>query len=189
MIRAIAFDCFGVLLDDYGHNWVNESDLSPDVKTKLHELFRKRDIGELANDDEYYERVGEIADVDPELLRAREHGVSPIEPMLFSYIKNQLAPRYKLYIASNASAHLLRELLQKEHFAGIFEYVFVSSEIGVIKPQPGFYAQILSSVSVSAEEILFVDDRQRNVDGAIEAGMQGYAYAGFTQFKQFIESL
>jgi hypothetical protein len=35
MIRAIAFDCFGVLLDDYGHNWVNQSELPEDVKAKL----------------------------------------------------------------------------------------------------------------------------------------------------------
>jgi hypothetical protein len=58
-------------------------------------------------------QVGEVSGVDPDVLRAREHGVSPIEPMLFSYIKNELAPRYELYIASNASASLLDELLQE----------------------------------------------------------------------------
>ncbi len=189
MIRAIAFDCFGVLLDDYGHNWVNQSQLSDDIKTKLHELFRKRDIGELADDDEYYEQVSKIAGIDPDVLRAREHGVSPIEPMLFSYIKNDLAPHYQLYIASNASASLLKELLKKEHFNTIFQRVFVSSEMGVVKPQPEFYEQILAGIEVPVSEILFVDDRQRNVDGAIAVGMQGYTYTNFHDFKKYFESL
>ncbi len=188
MIRAIAFDCFGVLLDDYGHNWVNQSALPEDVKAKLHDLFRKRDLGEIADDEAYYRAVGEVSGVDADVLRAREHGVSPIEPMLFSYIKNELAPRYEIYIASNASASLLDELLQKEGFNTIFKHVFVSSNMGVVKPQAGFYEQILAKVDIPAEEILFVDDRQRNVDGAVAAGMQGYCYdSGLQALKRHLE--
>lgn len=188
MIRAIAFDCFGVLLDDYGHNWVNQSDLPDNVKAKLHDLFRKRDLGEIVDDEAYYKAVGEVSGVDADVLRAREHGVSPIEPMLFSYIKNELAPRYELYIASNASASLLDELLQKEGFNTIFKHVFVSSNMGVVKPQAGFYEQILARVDVPAEQILFVDDRQRNVDGAVAAGMRGHTYTKLAELRQVIDS-
>ncbi len=188
MIRAIAFDCFGVILNDYGHNWVDSSGLPEVAQAEVHRLFRERDLGKLDGDD-YYSQVARVAGVDAAVLKAKEHGVAPLEPMLLSYIKNDLVNRYELYVASNASAGLLTELLHQDGFDGIFKHVFVSSEMGVIKPQPEFYAKLLSSVDVPAGEILFVDDRKPNVDAAVTAGMQGYHYSqGFAVFKQYLEA-
>ena len=189
MIRAIAFDCFGVILNDYGHNWVDSSGLSAEAQAEVHRLFRERDLGRL-DGDRYYDEVARVAGVDAAVLRAKEHGVGPLEPMLLSYIKNELAKRYELYIASNASADLLTELLHQDGFDGIFKHVFVSSEMGVVKPQPEFYARLLSAVTVSAGDILFVDDRKPNVDAAIAAGMQGYHYnQGFAAFEDYLDVL
>lgn len=189
MIRAIAFDCFGVILNDYGHNWVDGSGLPEAAQTEVHRLFRERDLGRL-DGDEYYDQVAKVSGVDAAVLKAKEHGVAPLEPMLLSYIKNDLASRYELYVASNASASLLTELLHQDGFDGIFKHVFVSSQMGVIKPQPEFYTKLLSSVHVPASEILFVDDRKPNVDAAIAAGMQGYHYdEGFAAFKGYLEGL
>ncbi len=189
MIRAIAFDCFGVILNDYGHNWVDSSGLPEAAQAEVHRLFRERDLGRL-DGDEYYAQVAKVAGVDAAVLKAKEHSVTALEPMLLSYIKNDLAPRYELYIASNASAGLLKELLHQDGFDGIFQHVFVSSDMGVIKPQPGFYATLLGGVAVPAGEILFVDDREPNVKAAIAAGMQGYHYSqGFAAFREYIERL
>ncbi len=189
MIRAIAFDCFGVILNDYGHNWVDSSGLPAEAQAEVHRLFRERDLGQL-DGDRYYDEVARVAGVDAAVLRAKEHGVGPLEPMLLSYIKNDLLKHYELYIASNASAGLLTELLHQDGFDGIFKHVFVSSEMGVIKPQPEFYARLLSAVNVSAGEILFVDDRKPNVDAAIAAGMQSYHYnQGFVAFKDYLGAL
>lgn len=189
MIRAIAFDCFGVILNDYGHNWVDSSGLPDADQAEVHRLFRERDLGKL-DGDEYYAQVARAAGVDAAVLKAKEHGVAPLDPMLLSYIKNDLASCYELYVASNASASLLTELLNQDGFDGIFKHVFVSSEMGVIKPQPEFYAKLLNSVNVPAAEILFVDDRKPNVDAAVTAGMHGYHYnQGFPAFKQYVSSL
>lgn len=186
MIKAIAFDCFGVLLNDYGHTWVDTAGLPADVQAEVHELFRKRDLGQMEGE-EYYQAVAKATGADPLVLEQKEHGVEPLEPMLLSYIKNELAPKYDLFIASNASASLLTDLLQKDGFDHIFKHVFVSSDMGVVKPQPEFYAKMLAGISTPAEEILFVDDRQRNIDGALKAGMQGYCYdSGFAAFRDYI---
>ena len=188
MIRAIAFDCFGVILNDYGHNWVDSSGLAPQAQAEVHRLFRERDLGQL-DGDEYYAHVAKVAGIDAAVLKAKEHGVAPLEPMLLSYIKNDLAKRYELYVASNASASLLTELLHQDGFDGIFKQVFVSSEMGVVKPRPEFYAKLLATVDVPAAEILFVDDRKPNADAAVSAGMQGYHYnQGFAAFKQYLEA-
>ena len=188
-IRAIAFDCFGVLLNDYGHNWVESSGLPADIQAEVHALFRKRDLGEIDNV-AYYAAIQELAGIEPAVMEAREYGVQPIDPMLLHYIKNTLASRYELYIASNASASLLEDLLKKDGFTGIFAHIFVSSKMGVIKPEPGFYQSLLQNVSISASEILFVDDRKPNVDAAITAGMQGYHYChGFASFNEYLRRL
>lgn len=186
-IRAIAFDCFGVIINDSGHNWVDSAGFSPELEERVHDLFRQRDVGTI-QDDEYYSTIAKETGVDPGVLRAKEYGARPIDPMLVSYIKNDLAGHYTLYLASNAGASLVNSLMAEFDLSEVFACSFVSSQMGVIKPQEGFYAYMLSAVSVPAGEILFVDDRKPNVDAAIAAGMQGYHYnQGFAKFKEYLE--
>ena len=52
-----------------------------------------------------------------------------------------------------------------------FRKVFVSSEMGLRKPEPAAFAAIASEIGVPLERILFLDDTRANVDGALTIGM------------------
>ena len=55
----------------------------------------------------------------------------------------------------------------------IFEpYVFLSHEIGLSKPGIAAYEYSLQKLGVVAEEVVFIDDRQDNLDSAQKLGMQ-----------------
>ena len=45
-----------------------------------------------------------------------------------------------------------------------------------MKPNKEIYECFLEKFHLKAEECLFIDDRQDNVDGAIQAGMQGAVF-------------
>jgi len=53
-----------------------------------------------------------------------------------------------------------------------FRRVFVSSEMGMRKPEPEAFAAISAAIGVSLDRILFFDDTRENVEGALAVGMQ-----------------
>jgi putative hydrolase of the HAD superfamily len=53
-----------------------------------------------------------------------------------------------------------------------FRSVFVSSELGLRKPDPAAYAAVARRAGFQTREILFFDDTAENITGAQAAGMQ-----------------
>ena len=54
----------------------------------------------------------------------------------------------------------------------LFEEVFVSSELGLRKPDPQAFAAVASRIGLAAPTILFFDDLRQNIEGARAFGMQ-----------------
>jgi len=65
---------------------------------------------------------------------------------------------------------------------------FVSYEEGCWKPEPKFYSQILASLNHPPGEVFFVDDLQRNVDGATQAGMDAVLFTSERELKNVLSS-
>ena len=53
-----------------------------------------------------------------------------------------------------------------------FEQLFVSSEIGLRKPDAEAFEYVLDTISVKPGELLFFDDSQENIEGANKLGIQ-----------------
>lgn len=64
------------------------------------------------------------------------------------------------------------ELGYYEHF----EKFFLSYEIGYRKPDPHMYQAVIDYYKVPAEEIFFIDDMPKNIEGAKAAGMRGTVF-------------
>ena len=45
-----------------------------------------------------------------------------------------------------------------------------------LKPSDAFYKRVLEQIDRPAEELLFIDDSQKNVEGAIAAGLPSVYY-------------
>jgi len=83
-----------------------------------------------------------------------------------------LAARGPLYAFTNTNnTHTDYWSRVYESELSAFEHVFVSSHIGHRKPHPEAFAYVCKQMDVSPEEVLFLDDAQPNVDGALEAGL------------------
>lgn len=58
----------------------------------------------------------------------------------------------------------------------LFSIVGLSCRIGHAKPERGAYAWCCREFDLAPEEILFIDDRETNVDAAREFGMRGHQF-------------
>lgn len=58
----------------------------------------------------------------------------------------------------------------------VFETVFDSSELGVRKPDPEIYHLVSVRLNLYREQVVFIDDTEENVNGALKAGMRGLLF-------------
>lgn len=88
--------------------------------------------------------------------------------------------RYNIYLFSNtnqihedAFVETFRRQTGDEDFNGNFIKAYYSHKLGLRKPYPESFKAILNEQNLLADETVFIDDSFKNVEGAIEAGLQG----------------
>ena len=68
-------------------------------------------------------------------------------------------------------------------FAGLFDHLFFSCELGCQKPDSAFFQVVAQTLGLSGGQILFWDDSLANVQGARECGWNAEAYTDFESFQ------
>lgn len=71
----------------------------------------------------------------------------------------------------------------------LFEQVFVSGELGTIKPSPEIFRHVLDELGVTAAQTVFVDNKEENVQGAEALGIAGHVYTTAADLRAYLESL
>lgn len=103
-----------------------------------------------------------------------------IEPKKVDLLK-KLSQKYDLYMLSNNNPICLPRAEVMFAEAGFpmyegFKKCYMSFQMKALKPSEKFYKAVVEDIALPAEEMLFIDDSQRNVDGAIAAGLPAVYY-------------
>lgn len=180
MIKAIIYDCYGVLTTD---GWIpfKERHFGEDRGRfdEATELNRQTNAALLSYDD-FLRTIGEMTNLSPEAVEQEiERNVA--NEALFDLIAEQ-KQHYKIGMLSNVAGDWLAKLFSPEQIA-LFDSTALSYQTGLIKPQPEAYFKAADLLGVEPEECIFVDDQERYVTVARELGMQGIVYRDFQQFK------
>jgi 2-haloacid dehalogenase len=77
---------------------------------------------------------------------------------------------------TNWSRELWPHALRRFAFLDLLDGVIVSGAVGVAKPDPRIYEIAVERSGLSASDLVFVDDKQANVDGAVAAGLDGVVF-------------
>ena len=108
-------------------------------------------------------------------FRAQFFGGDRLDTGLLEYIR-QLHQKYKTGIISNALSGT-RALIEGPWGMGaLFDAIVLSSEVGLMKPDPRIYLVALQRLSIEPEQAVFIDDFQHNIAGAQAIGMQGIQF-------------
>jgi putative hydrolase of the HAD superfamily len=188
MIKAIIFDCFGVLVGKGFEQTYRTAGGDP-LRDRL---FIEDTLGK-AN-------LGLISDSEFRASMARQVGISPIHwsqavksaellnTDLLVYI-SELRGTYKTAILSNANRGVLERKIGTEWLEKDFDEIVVSAEVGIAKPDPRVYQLIIDRLKVPPQECLYIDDRESFLDAARELGMEGLLYKNFSQIKRSMHEL
>ena len=85
---------------------------------------------------------------------------------------NRLSGKIRLVAYTNTnSIHNEKWPIKYAENLKLFERIFVSSDIGHRKPERAGYEYVLEACGVEAEESIFFDDREDNIEGAKDVGI------------------
>jgi putative hydrolase of the HAD superfamily len=94
---------------------------------------------------------------------------------------NRLAESYDIYILSNNNPIVASNMSML--FAGVgvdyqtlFKKSFLSYEMKALKPSEEFYKRVIEQIDHPVEDLIFIDDSQKNVDGALAVGLPSVYY-------------
>ncbi|MBY0359578.1 MAG: HAD family phosphatase [Candidatus Obscuribacterales bacterium] len=75
--------------------------------------------------------------------------------------------------------HLQKEFDVERHF----DEIVLSYKVGLVKPDPLIYEEVLQRSGIPAEHCLFIDDLEANVAAARQVGMQAIQFQGVANLK------
>ncbi|MBE6160361.1 MAG: HAD family hydrolase [Lactobacillales bacterium] len=185
MDRIFLFDLGDVLvefLDDYDlYNKLN-CKISYDEFLPYwwgDDLVIKAHMG-LAIDDEHVEALLKFCKSDLSISEFYEM-YNNLDKSLYNdtvQIINELKNKgYKVGLLSNL--RLMDYKRYEEQIKKIdFDYVFLSYEMKCIKPSKDIYLQVINKLNCEANNIIFFDDNEKNVEGAKAVGINAYQVTG-----------
>jgi len=89
----------------------------------------------------------------------------------------RLTDKYKVGLFSNIYKGMVPELIKQDLLPNInYVYQFISCDMGLQKPDEKAYQYIVRHIKEHSNEILFVDDKQENLDVASKLGWQIFLF-------------
>jgi len=86
-------------------------------------------------------------------------------------------------ILSNMSDNVHANMEREFSWLSRFDVLVWSYQLRMAKPDPAIYRHVLKELKIPAEETLFVDDRQVNVDAARALGMKALLFTNVEQLR------
>jgi putative hydrolase of the HAD superfamily len=96
---------------------------------------------------------------------------------VYSFLSD-LAARFDLYLLSNTSSIHANVFLSNQlgpegqNVFDLFQKIFFSFEMGMVKPNPRIYQQVLEETNLTAGQVVFFDDNFSNIESANNVGIQ-----------------
>ena len=188
MIKAIIFDCFGVVLTDALQEIRSELEQhNPRGAAEVSDIVAANNRG-LMEPYESSERIAGILGVSVQEFKARVAEGEVRNNRLLAYIL-ELRKRYKTAMLSNIAGSSLQRRFPENELALYFDEVIASADIGYAKPEPQAYEIAAERLGVQPSECVFTDDREGFCAAATAVHMQALVYTSFAQFHAELESL
>ena len=74
-----------------------------------------------------------------------------------------------------------------EYLNSIFDRMFLSYQVGMVKPDPEIFHHMIEELNLPPQHILFLDDNQINVDAGSQAGLSSHLARGIDEARCILE--
>jgi len=142
MLKAIIFDCFGVLYPQASGNFYKSHEkLFQSHLEVLDGLNLEIDMGEISRK-EFFAGLKKVTGIPAKVIQHELDSQLILDQKLASLIK-KLKTRYKIGLFSNAGEEEI-EIIYRDKIDGLFDAMTVSYELKSVKPNPQIFITCLA---------------------------------------------
>jgi FMN phosphatase YigB (HAD superfamily) len=175
--RCLVLDAMGVLFaaaDDVAElliPFIRSAGGERDTRA-IESAYLEASLGHLEAD-AFWTRVGLAPDVEPAYLSHHRLAAGALQFLLTA--RRASLP---VWCLSNDVARWSKHLRTTLGIEYLLAGAVISSEAGIRKPDSGIYERLLAETACRPGELLFVDDRTRNVAAAAALGIPAIVFTG-----------
>ena len=188
MVRAIIFDCFGVLVGRGFEETYRIAGGDP-IRDRqfIEDILGQANLG-LINDETFHQQMTDQLGIS--LAEWRHAVITAEQPNeeLLNYIVD-LHGSYKTAILSNANKGVVERRIGGHWLEEGFDELIISADIGLIKPDPQIYQYATDKLGVDPQEIVFIDDKTTFLEPAEALGIKTVHYQNFEQSRAELEKI
>ena len=96
---------------------------------------------------------------------------------------------YGVYLLSNYPLNMYKLHWPAFKFYSLVDGYVVSAVEKMKKPDPAIYELLCNRYHLKPQECLFIDDRQVNVDAAIQVGMEAVLFENYTALQEYFKEI
>ena len=187
MVKAIIFDCFGVLVSS-GRNVLIQK--YPDFKTQIEDIMHQADYGLLSTHQQLSQLLADLLSISLEEVESYFSGASIRDEVVINWAKGfKSLGIYKIGMLSNVGAESFEKFFDKNEQKELFDQVVLSYDVGMAKPDLAIFELTAQRLGVEPSECVMIDDTPLNVEAANNAGMQGIRFISIGQARDELNNL
>jgi putative hydrolase of the HAD superfamily len=195
-IRNVIMDLGGVMLEWNPDHLLTRFQPEPELRARLRaaifgpdwHLFDRGGLSEAELIDRLESGSGQTRDELLEIVAATRESLLE-KPETVKLVRALQQRGLDIYCLSNMPSPMYEHLRRRHTFWDVFRGVVISGEVQMMKPEPEIYLHLLERFGLRAEESVFVDDMQANVEGAKSVGLHAIRFYNATQCQQELDEL
>lgn len=197
MIKAITFDLDGVYFVNGKSNFIaNLGKLGVTEGEAKRVFLRSDEMNKLykegkMTDEEFWSFANsewKLNKTPKELMELLISGYE-VDENVIEIVKKVRANGYKTLICTSNFPARINGLQGRFKFLDNFDAWALSYEVGFNKPARQLFEELVKKSGVNANEIIFADDNNDNVEGARAVGIEAFFYEGFDKFMEKLKEL
>lgn len=176
MIKVIGFDLGGVYLTNCWDGFVWEKiakkfHVDRDKLEAENNLFLKKISDGLISEDVFLEN---LIGSDKKIIQEVKIFIRSLNRVIYPEVLDlmrKLKKNYKLALVNNEGKEWNEFRINKFNLSKIFDEILTSCFIGYSKPSRDYFKEILARLNIKPSELLFIDDKIKNVISARRLGI------------------
>lgn len=197
MIRNIVFDIGNVLTDFRWKEFLADKGFDREMIRRIAKasvespLWKEIDRGVWDREKLMEEFVKLDPEIEEEIRRAYDnvHGMVTPRDYAIPWVKELQEKGYRVYYLSNFSDKAYVECADALEFIPYTDGGILSYREGMVKPDPQIYRCLLERYGLKAEECVFLDDLEDNVEAARGVGFSGIVFENKKQAERELARL
>lgn len=197
-MKNLIFD-FGKVIANFDENEVYKDYTSNETDSEyIHKLFEKKEVWKDMDKGVSIEKIKKklLKRINPRLEKPITNILKnwinylEIDEEMVNYIIYLKEKGFNIYLLSNISKQFYDIRDKYIVFFSKFNYLYISSDRGYIKPTYMVYFDFLKINGLKAEDCAFIDDNQTNLETAKELGFTTFQFKGdINELKVFVNNL